>query len=509
MVCHIRRTPNTRSSKHGHPRNKNSKPSQREVYLRLTSSPASGATLRGSRSSNFNALVTVRVEASLNGGLVGDSVSRRCLLGVLVHDLLSPLSCCAHTALLLHGLLLGVVVNLFAGIFGAEWWREAGADSLDHLGEPEQVEQVQSDVRGKVRSAEPERQVADIHESSGLADRVVKLAVVGELADNVHDIFGCSVSLVNCAVDILEDQDTAVVAPDETAAKEGRSEESTVDGLVDRAGEIELIAEPVNVQERARKLVQEEYRRIVVEERTLRAISKRGTRISLPWRTYESERKNRDSRDGMRKHTPAEDVHVSRAHVQIPKEVSKRETLQQTAHAIIAPDSLLPVVVAAPGLALFVEEDDIQAEGVDQAALHERDDMHIPANASATVEVRVGLRAEAGREDGRDDVRDEDVEGEGKQDLVGVQRKRRQAEEVGDMLESSRQGCGSLDGVWIEHAEAVQTGVVDERLGIRRGEMKRINYTPMIVPRAVSRVCDSVVGSRREIGGGGGGVVFY
>lgn len=137
----------------------------------------------------------------------------------------------------------------------------------------------------------------------------------------------------------------------------------------------------------------------------------------------------------MREHAPAENVHISRAHVQIPQEVSKRKALQKTAHAIVAPDPLLPVVIAAPGLALLIKEDDVQAQGVDQAALGERDDVHIPADAGAAVEIGVGLRAQAGGEDGRDDVGDEDVEAECEQDLVCVQRQRGQAEEVGDVLE--------------------------------------------------------------------------
>lgn len=177
--------------------------------------------------------MAVGVQASLDGRLVGDSVGRGCLLRVVHHDLLRPLSCGADAALLLLGLLLRVVVDFFAGVFGADWWREARADGLDHLGEPEEIEQIECDVGGEVGSAEPEGQVASIHESSRLAEWVVELAVVREFLEPVHEELRCGVSLVDCAVDILEDEVTAVVAPDETAAEEGGGEESTVDGLVD------------------------------------------------------------------------------------------------------------------------------------------------------------------------------------------------------------------------------------------------------------------------------------
>lgn len=157
----------------------------------------------------------------------------------------------------------------------------------------------------------------------------------------------------------------------------------------------------------------------------------------------------------MSKHAPAKDVHVSRAHVQIPEEVAQGLALEQTAHAIISPDALLPVAVAAPGLALLVEEDDIQAQAVDDAALHEGDDVHIPADAGAFAELGVDVGEEAGGDDGRHHVGDEGVEREGEEDLMGVQREGGQAEEVGDALEGGLQRNGRLDGVRVEHGAAV------------------------------------------------------
>jgi len=98
---------------------------------------------------------------------------------------------------------------------------------------------------------------------------VVKISVVRELSKLVHVVLGCGVSLSDCTVDIVEDQVAAVVAPDNATAEEGRGEECAVDSLVDGAREVELVAEPVNVEERARKLVQKEHRGVVVEERAL------------------------------------------------------------------------------------------------------------------------------------------------------------------------------------------------------------------------------------------------
>lgn len=247
---------------------------ERDIDKFSTSPPAACCALRGGRACHLYTLVAIVVKAALDDWLIAVAVSCRCLLGILLHELVCTLSCGAHTALLLHRrLLLRVVVDFHAGALSTVWRREASADCLDHLREPEDVEQVQGDVGGQVRCAEPEREIAGLHESSGLTDRVVEISVVRKLFELVHELLGSAVSFCNRAVDILEDQDAAVVAPDETAAEESRGKESTIDSLVDRAGEVELVAEPVNVQEGAGKLVQEEHRCVVVEEWTLRRVN--------------------------------------------------------------------------------------------------------------------------------------------------------------------------------------------------------------------------------------------
>lgn len=181
-------------------------------------------------------------------------------------------------------------------------------------------------------------------------------------------------------------------------------------------------------------------------------------------KTHESERKDRHSRNGMREHSDTEDMDVSRTHVQVPQEIPQRKALQQSGNAIVAPDSLFPIVRVTPGLALLIEEDDIQTQGVDEAALHERDDVHIPADPSAGVEVSVGLRTEVVRDEGRNDVGDEDVEAKSKEDLVGVQGKCWQAASVGEVLDGGAQGCGRPDGVRVEHGESLPGGGAGQRM---------------------------------------------
>lgn len=87
-----------------------------------------------------------------------------------------------------------------------------------------------------------------------------------KLGGKIHELLRHGVSLVDCAVDVFEDQVAAVVAPEDAAAEESGGEESAVDSLVDGTGEVKLVAEPVNVEERARKLVKKEHGAIVVDE---------------------------------------------------------------------------------------------------------------------------------------------------------------------------------------------------------------------------------------------------
>ena len=199
--------------------------------------------------------MAIFVKAALDDGLIAVAVGSRCLFRVVVHDLLCLFPRRTYAPLLLDWLCGRVrrmtMVDFLAGALCAIRRREASADCLDHLGEPEEVEQVERDVGCQVRGAEPERQVTGLHESGGLAERVVEIAMVGELSHLIHEVLRCGVALVDSPVNILEDQHTAVVAPDNATAEEGRGEESAVDSLVDGTGKVELVAEPVDVQERA------------------------------------------------------------------------------------------------------------------------------------------------------------------------------------------------------------------------------------------------------------------
>lgn len=69
--------------------------------------------------------------------------------------------------------------------------------------------------------------------------------------------------------DVLVDADGLVGAPDETAAEEGDEQEDAVVELGARARHVDLVEEPVEVEEGRGQLVEDEGWTVVVDERSL------------------------------------------------------------------------------------------------------------------------------------------------------------------------------------------------------------------------------------------------
>lgn len=70
-------------------------------------------------------------------------------------------------------------------------------------------------------------------------------------------------------VNIVENINTRNVSPDNPTGEECGCEKGAVDGLVDGAGEVEFVAEPVDVEEWGGELVEEEYGGVEVDEWSL------------------------------------------------------------------------------------------------------------------------------------------------------------------------------------------------------------------------------------------------
>ena len=83
---------------------------------------------------------------------------------------------------------------------------------------------------------------------------------------------------VEGAPDVLIDAEGGVGSPDETAAGEGGDKEHAIVPLEFGAGELELVEEPVDVEEGRGELIEDEYGAVVVEIWSLKAevhVSKR------------------------------------------------------------------------------------------------------------------------------------------------------------------------------------------------------------------------------------------
>ena len=74
---------------------------------------------------------------------------------------------------------------------------------------------------------------------------------------------------VVCSPDVAKDADGLVCAPEEAAGHECKEQEDTVDKLEGGAGERELVAEPVDVEEGRGELVEDERWCVEVHEGSL------------------------------------------------------------------------------------------------------------------------------------------------------------------------------------------------------------------------------------------------
>jgi hypothetical protein len=69
--------------------------------------------------------------------------------------------------------------------------------------------------------------------------------------------------------DVAEDEDAVVGAPDQAAREKGTNEAESIDELVDGARQVQFVAEPVDVQERAGELEEDKDGCVVVDEGSL------------------------------------------------------------------------------------------------------------------------------------------------------------------------------------------------------------------------------------------------
>lgn len=141
---------------------------------------------------------------------------------------------------------------------------EALADSLDHLAEPVKVERVEHNVASQVDGRHPERQRASF---LGVHHDVLSTGqlLVGRRNGHVLSVRGSEEGVIN----VIPNHGGLADAPDQTGREEGEEQDDAIVELDLSSGQTQLVAEPMNVEEGGRQLVEDEDGGIVVQEGSL------------------------------------------------------------------------------------------------------------------------------------------------------------------------------------------------------------------------------------------------
>ena len=142
---------------------------------------------------------------------------------------------------------------------------ESLLDGLDHLPEPVEVQRVQHDVAAQVRARQPDGDDAIALEAQDLGMGFeVRSGGGGVCCENGEDAGG-----MDGGPDVLINADGLVGAPDEAAGEKGREQDEPVVELDAGAGQVELVAKPVDVEEGGGELVEDEGGSVEVDKGTL------------------------------------------------------------------------------------------------------------------------------------------------------------------------------------------------------------------------------------------------
>lgn len=139
---------------------------------------------------------------------------------------------------------------------------EALLDGIDHLEEPVPVERVEHQVAGYIDAGEPDRHWAG---AAGEEHEVgVGVRGGGRVGEGGGDVLGGGAA-VDGVPHVDVDDGGLPGAPDEAAAEEGDEQGDAVVKLGFGARHVELVEEPVDVEEGGGELVEDEDGRVVVE----------------------------------------------------------------------------------------------------------------------------------------------------------------------------------------------------------------------------------------------------
>lgn len=135
---------------------------------------------------------------------------------------------------------------------------------LDHLRKPVEIQQAQRRIANQINANQPKRQLAEsaVSRHAGRERGRVPAAFTLEHGRCQRARGGGG----QRRIDVRVDEDGLVCAPHDAAAEEGHEQGDAVVELGLGAGKIQLVAEPMDVQEGGGELVEDEGEAVVVSE---------------------------------------------------------------------------------------------------------------------------------------------------------------------------------------------------------------------------------------------------
>lgn len=132
--------------------------------------------------------------------------------------------------------------------------------------------------------------------------------------------------------------------------------------------------------------------------------------------TYVSKAENPQGTDSMEEHADSKHPNIDRADDQVVDKVSGRESSHHATNAGVSINAFTDI----HRFPLFIGEHSPQGQGIDEGALHQRHNMHIPVQLCPPIELGVVPGEEERGQPRGDDEMDELVHNKREQDLVDV-----------------------------------------------------------------------------------------
>lgn len=272
--------------------------------------------------------------------------------------------------------------------------------SFHHLAKPVKVQQTECRVTGQVYDDQPHGQVSEFATSHAPNSRSTRVPLT--LAVLQHSSHGAGRRPSQGSVDVRVDENGLVCAPYYAAAKESDEQRDAVVELNAGAGQAQLVAKPVDVQEGSREFVKNERKAVVISKGPLLHTRISSSPILLfpwpevsgvrsskikEWNTYKANASHCQRANRVQQSAESRQRNVLGGYLQIPQEISCGKSLNHATCGRVSPQPAHPVHL----LPFRVSEDDPEGGRVDEQSLDHGHPVDVPVQSRAPVEVVVHL----------------------------------------------------------------------------------------------------------------------